>query len=86
MRKFTSAEGLAKALEENDWVASKTTEKTMAIMAGLDNIPWDKVKLFTLRWEFVGGEIVPNINLMMYGEEVESEVKIDVEIPDEEEI
>ncbi len=85
MRTITSAESLAKALEKNDWVPSKTTEKTIAIMAGLDNIPWDKVKLFTLRWQLTGGEIVPLINLMMYGEEVEGEVKIEVELPDEEE-
>ena len=86
MGKLKSAEALAKALENNDWVPSKTTEKTMAIMSGLTNIPWDRVKLFTLRWEGLGGEIVPNINLMMMGEVEESEVKIEVEIPDEEEI
>lgn len=57
---------LAKALEENDWQASKTTDKTMAIMAGLGGIPWEQVKLFSLDWRVVGGEIVPHIQMAMY--------------------
>ena len=79
MKKINSLDGLAKALENNDWVPSKTTEKTIAIMSGLSNIPWDKVKLFTLRWESVG-EIVPFINIMMHGQDEEGEPKIDVEM------
>jgi len=78
-------EELAKALRENDWVPSKTTDKTMAVMSGLSNIEWDKVKLFTLRWQVVGGEIVPNVNLMMFGEGekevIEGDIK--VELPEE---
>ena len=74
-------EELARALRENEWTASKTTDKTMAIMSGLSNIPWDKVKLFTLRWGLTGGEIVPDMNIMMFrdGEEGESEVEVEME-------
>ena len=82
--KIRSAEELGKALRENDWVPSKTTDKTMAVMAGMGSIPWEKVKLFTLRWNTESGEIVPVINIMMHGpdyvkEEDDVEIEIDVE-------
>ena len=86
-----SAEELAKALKENDWTSSKTTDKTMAIMIGMDSIPWEKVKLFTMRWETVNSEIVPVINIMMrphnYDETEDHDMKeFDVEsLMDEEE-
>ena len=82
--KIKSAEELAKALKDNDWVASKTTDKTIAIMAGLGSIPWDKVKIFSLRWDTELSEIVPIINIMMHshnykdGEEPDM-VEVDVE-------
>ncbi len=65
--KIKSAEELAKALTEHGWVSSKTTEKTIAVMIGMNNIPWDKVKLFSLRWESVG-VIVTVINIMMHSD------------------
>ena len=82
MQTVRGMDGLARALLDNDWVASKTTEKTMAIMSGMSHVPWDKVKMFHLRWEVVGGEIVPNVNVMMFGEGEEGEPDIEVEIPD----
>ncbi len=76
-------DGLAKALADNDWVPSKTTDKTMAVMSGLCNIPWDKVKVFTLRWVDDVGEIVPEINLMMFGEGEKGEAELSIELPPE---
>lgn len=89
MKQIKSLDGLAKAMEEQGWTASKTTDKTVALMSGLSNIPWEKVKLFTLRWTTSGGQIVPELNIMMFrdGEEFEdSEVEVDIKIPIDQDI
>jgi len=85
MSKFKNMDTLAEALESNGWSDSKSTDKVIAIMSGLGNVPWDKVKLFTLRWSLSAGVSVPDINLLIWGDGEEGEPKIDVEIPDEEE-
>ena len=81
MTRINTTDGLAKALEENDWSSSKSTDKVIAIMSGLRNVPWDKVKLFMLRWEIAAGIPVPNISLAMHDEGEEGEQEIDVDIP-----
>jgi len=87
--KIRSGEELAKALNER--VASKTTDKTIAVMAGMSDIPWELVKMFSLRWDVVDDDdvIVPIINIVMHnamnkgedvkvetdGEDVKSEIR-----------
>jgi len=82
MANVKKMDGLSRALAENDWVPSKTTDKTMAIMSGMSDVPWEKVRLFALRWEVVGGEIVPIVNIMMHGQgDDPNDTKIDVDFP-----
>ena len=57
-------------------------------MAGLVNIPWNKIRMFSLRWDNNVGEIVPIINIMMYDNnydktesEETAEIDIDLLIP-----
>lgn len=65
MKIIRSGEELAKALNDNNWTVSKSTDKTIAIMAGMAALPWDIVKLFNVKWATVGGEIVPIIQIIM---------------------
>jgi len=79
---------LARALKDNDWTASKTTDKTIVIMSALANIPWDKVKLLNLNWTTVNGEIVPLLQMAMHEpmsaealDKLKDEPDFDVEFP-----
>jgi hypothetical protein len=62
----TSGVELAKALHENDWTASKSTDKTIAIMSALSELPWNKVKMLSLKWTSVSNEIVPLLQIAMH--------------------
>ncbi len=84
MPKITTVDGLAEALKDKGWQASKTTDKTMAVMSGLNNIPWERVRVFTLRWGLSGGEIVPSINLMMFKDGDQGETNLNVELIEKE--
>ena len=44
---------------------SKSTDKLLAIMTGMSEIDWDKVKEFDLTWQKVDYVVVPNVKITM---------------------
>lgn len=67
---------LAQALMSQGWNNSTSTDKLIALMAGIANIPWEKVKGCKLYWKVydVDGDefLVPEFMLTMHdGKEVE---------------